>query len=242
MRGLLDRLTRNRASTCISARRIAQGWYSRGLDPATAAHYAQVETTTGEDRYPKVMALCAQISPSLQPQRSPQRILSFGCSSGEECHSLASHFPEAQIVGTDINRAMLARAQEANANPRITFLGPTQLDGSGLDFEFVFALSVLCRFPESRYLDDLSQIFPHSRFEQIVERIDSFILPGGIFVLINTNYDFLETVVGQRYRPIDSPKNKRRTHVPLFGRDSRKITQGQPDFLPLIYQKEGPKN
>ena len=59
--------------------------------------FHQIPNTTALNRYPEIFACAANAAPDTR------RILSFGCSTGEECVTLASYFPAAQIVGTDIN-------------------------------------------------------------------------------------------------------------------------------------------
>jgi hypothetical protein len=63
---------------------------------------------TALDRYPEIFAAAAAAAPNAR------RILSFGCSTGEECVTLANYFPNAQIVGTDINPVNLLKARRTN--------------------------------------------------------------------------------------------------------------------------------
>ena len=49
------------------------------------------------DRYPELFRAASQQMPDAT------RILSYGCSTGEECATLTRYFPAAEIVGTDIN-------------------------------------------------------------------------------------------------------------------------------------------
>ena len=49
------------------------------------------------------------------------RILSFGCSTGEELMSLAAYFPDDELFGCDVNEGALDKAREvANLLPNCT--------------------------------------------------------------------------------------------------------------------------
>lgn len=69
--------------------------------------------TTGEDRYPGLFdALVRHLADIPSP-----RVLSFGCSSGEEVRALRKRLPGAKIVGIDLNRRMIAKARLADPSP-----------------------------------------------------------------------------------------------------------------------------
>ena len=55
--------------------------------------------TTSDDRYPNIFEQVRKLA----GDGTNVRILSFGCSTGEEVFSLRQYFDEARIVGLDIN-------------------------------------------------------------------------------------------------------------------------------------------
>ena len=57
----------------------------------------QTSGTSWPERYPELFDLAASIAPDAG------RLLSFGCSSGEELEALRRRFPKAEIVGAEIN-------------------------------------------------------------------------------------------------------------------------------------------
>ena len=77
--------------------------------------FHQIPNKTSLDRYPEIFAAAVAAVPEAR------RILSFGCSTGEECVTLASYFPGALIVGTDINPLNLLKAMK-HRNDRIRFV------------------------------------------------------------------------------------------------------------------------
>jgi trans-aconitate methyltransferase len=70
---------------------------------------------TALDRYPEVFAAAAAAAPDAR------RILSFGCSSGEECVTLAEYFPKSEIIGAEINVLSLVKAWKKRTD-RIRFV------------------------------------------------------------------------------------------------------------------------
>ena len=89
---------------------------------------------TALNRYPEVFAAAAP---------GARRILSFGCSTGEECVTLAEYFPKAEIVGADINPVILLQARKHRSD-RIRFVYASDRILSGLGgFDAIFCMAVL---------------------------------------------------------------------------------------------------
>ena len=89
---------------------------------------------TALNRYPEVFAA---------PAPDARRILSFGCSTGEECVTLAEYFPKAEIVGADINPVILLQARKHRSD-RIRFVYASDRILSGLGgFDAIFCMAVL---------------------------------------------------------------------------------------------------
>lgn len=89
----------------------------------------QTNAVTWPDRYPGIFAACR----SHIGDGTDRRILSFGCSTGDEVLTLRRYFPAATIVGAEINRRSLAICRRLPVDPGITFiaLGVRRFDGTG---------------------------------------------------------------------------------------------------------------
>ena len=88
-----------------------------------SVHARQIHQTapyTWLDRYPELFDLAARLAPDAR------RILSFGCSTGEELVSLRRRFPEAEIVGAEINPRIARRSARSltAADPRMDVIPP----------------------------------------------------------------------------------------------------------------------
>ena len=97
----------------------------------------QLVDWTAPDRYPEIFAAAAAAAPDAR------RILSFGCSTGEECVSLAQYFPKAENVGAEINVLSLLKAMKKRSD-RIRFVYSSDRILSRLGgFDVVFCMAVL---------------------------------------------------------------------------------------------------
>lgn len=148
---------------------------------------------TALNRYPEIFAAAVAAAPDAG------RILSFGCSTGEECVSLASYFPKAEIVGADINPVIVLKARKQHRSDRIRFVYASDriLKKYG-GFDVVFCMSVL-RNPEPARRDGR---YPFERFEERALFIESLVKPGGILVIHNSTYRFSDTAHRSRYEKI----------------------------------------
>jgi hypothetical protein len=175
----------------------------------------QTSGTSWSERYPELFDLAAELAPRAG------RILSFGCSSGEELEALRRRFPTAEIVGAEINaRLRRTAAQRMAGDRRVSVVRPDEIDGM---FDVVLALSVLQRLPDQvakRGVDDLSASYPFERFDAEVTRLAARIVPGGLLCVTNAHYRVEDSDVAGLFEPVSgSPPMSH----PLFGRDSRRL-------------------
>lgn len=134
----------------------------------------QVSGHTEPDRYPELFDLAAK----LQPEAA--RILSFGCSTGEEIEAIRRRFPAAEIVGAEINPKSRSAARRRMRNDaRAQVVGPHAIQG---EFDLIFALAVLQVQPHrvvDAGIDNLSAIYPFERFDRQVSGLAGRLRPGG---------------------------------------------------------------
>lgn len=181
-------------------------------------HARQVHQTTpetAEDRYPELFDLAASLAPGAE------RVLSFGCSTGEELAALRRRFPRAEIIGAEINpRSRKIAARRVSADRRSSIVPPTALNRN---FDVIFALSVFQREPHKMAemeIEDLSPYYPFVRFDEGVSDLVRKLRPDGLLCIINAHYrvedssvrHLLEAVTASP--PMDSI---------LFGPDGRRL-------------------
>ena len=159
----------------------------------------QVTTVTAEDRYPELFDLASTLAPNAA------RILSFGCSTGEELDSIRQRFPHAHIVGAEINpRARRAAARKAAADDAMRVVPPKDIAGP---FDIIFALAVLQREPHKVAEMDLGNIashYPFARFDASVGGLVGLLCPGGYLCISNSHYRVEDCSVIRVLEPIAS--------------------------------------
>jgi hypothetical protein len=155
------------------------------------------------------------------------RILSFGCSNGQEVLSLRSYFPDAIIFACDVNLGALHEAAETlAADEAILFVSSDVAIAAHGPYDVVFAMSVLCRFPESAdpALQDLSSLYSFAAFTAATSILAGNLDPGGLLCIYNANYDFLATPGSRGFRPVRSPLIPGSGFVDRFGADGKRQT------------------
>jgi predicted O-methyltransferase YrrM len=181
------------------------------------AEVHQTTPYTTEDRYPELFELAAKLSPNAK------RILSFGCSTGEELVALRRRFREAEIVGAEINpRSRRIATRRVRRDVHATVVRPEAIAGS---FDIVFVLAVLQREPHKiaeMDVDDLSAHYPFQRFDQAVSQLVARLQTGGLFCVTNAHYP---VEVATAFAELEAIAGAPSMGPPLFGRDGRRLSR-----------------
>jgi SAM-dependent methyltransferase len=197
----------------------------------------QPYSLTGFDRYPHIFAFVS----SRLSAHSASRLLSYGCSTGEEVFTLRSYFPQAEIVGIDINprsiHICLKQLKRGRAT-RIRFELAGSPDAEPDDcYDAVFCLSVLrhgelgISHPES-----CSHLICFTDFEKTVAGLCRCLKPGGYLIIRGSNFRFADTAVSSGFDAVFSVEDKApRKDSPVYGSDNRYL----PDtvYNDVIFRK-----
>lgn len=195
-------------------------------------HYYQRSTVTMPNRYP----LLFRQTQSYLGDGDNICILSFGCSTGEEVFTLGEYFPNATIVGVDINKWCIRQCRKTNHSERYFFLHRLSSEfEQATSFDAIFCMAVFQR-TENRTSSDngLSIDFTFSHFEQEIEMLDGKLKEGGILVVDHSDFSFMDTACSTRYAPLDCENNQLQRCRPLFDRDNRKIADTQNAFRVFV--------
>jgi SAM-dependent methyltransferase len=176
----------------------------------------QLPNQTALNRYPEIFAATAAVAPHAK------RVLSFGCSTGEECVTLAEYFPAAQIVGTDINPVTLLKARKHRTDRiRFVYAGDRILSGFG-GFDVVFCMAVLRTSKRGSWA--VHKHYPFDRFVERAQFLESLVKPGGLLVIHNAAYRFSDVPRRFTYDTLP-PVVQRRDKVYL----PDGVTEAKPD-------------
>ncbi len=156
----------------------ARTWYKSN------PHYCQSSHMTKEERFPQIFDNAKKLQPNAK------RLLSFGCSTGEECQALSKRFPAAEIIGYDIDSYTVQSARKKNKNEQIFF--HDELGGTGT-YDLVTALMVFFCMEEP---------IPKDRFVSCLKKIDRHLNVGGVLMIYTSDYDPKE-ILGDNYEDLN---------------------------------------
>jgi hypothetical protein len=186
----------------------------------------QITPLTAADRYPELFDLAAELAPCAN------RLLSFGCSTGEEIVALRSRFPEAGIVGAEINGRSRRIAAQRVADDRLSIImHPRSVRGT---FDLVFALAVLQREPDrvvALDVQDISPFYPFARFDAAVQMLVESLRVGGLLCVVNAQYRVEDSSAAAQLEPIAATVQPR---APIFAADGRRTCQ---PIIPAVFRK-----
>lgn len=190
------------------------------------------------DRYPWLFAFAATHIRS----RPELRILSFGCSRGEEVFSLRKYFASAAIKGIDINprniARCLARARvEDSANVNFEIAATTHGEPTRF-YDAIFCLAVLCNGDLTTSGAQRSD--PLLRFEQFERTVVDFarcLKPGGLLVLHATNFRFCDTAAAAEFDVVYEVDAKHLAPDVLFDRNNRLMRGERERYRPVAFVK-----
>lgn len=155
----------------------------------------QISHYTSMNRYPDIFTEVKSKYPT------PQRILSFGCSTGEECVTLHKYFPCANVIGLDINEEIIEQNKIQNKYEKIEY--HSKVDSLKNKYDLIFANSVLCVWPEN------TGEYTFETFEETLKVIDDLLNVEGILCIYNSKYLFTETIIfHQNYKIINTQHNE----------------------------------
>lgn len=177
--------------------------------------------TTAVNRRPKLVQAISEIV----PDGDKKKVLSYGCSTGEELVELRQKYHRAQLFGTDLNRTSLRKAKTTLADCAVELFVSTEADLRRYGpYDLIVACSVFIRHPEDTHTDDLSRLYPFRVFEKGILRLFENIKPGGLMCIHNANYRVMDTDLAASLRAIRHPDVAQSPNVPLFASSGRKLS------------------
>lgn len=177
------------------------------------------------DRYPRIFTyVCKRLSNIETP-----RLLSYGCSTGEEVFSLRRYFPLAEIVGIDINSRSIAICKKKlrrHNDKRIRFKLTGSPDTEPASFyDAIFCMAVFRHGDLGiQKVENCDHLIRFADFERTLAALNKCLKPGGYLVIRHSNFRFADTAIATEFdvalntntkAPIDA--------TPLYGPDNRRL-------------------
>lgn len=177
---------------------------------------------TFENRYPRIFRFVE----SELGAGSDVKILSFGCSTGDEVFSLRGYFPRAAIKGIDINPGNIAacrRRLKRMADAAISFeIASSTAAEPAACYDAIFCMAVLRH--GSLGLPGVTRCDHLIRFEDFAQAIEDFkrcLKPGGLLVVRHSNFRLCDTPAGADFETILRVKIRNPSEARIFGPDNQ---------------------
>ncbi|MDQ6422471.1 methyltransferase domain-containing protein [Paenibacillus sp. LHD-117] len=210
---------RNAARTAVRAITSKEFRSIIQLRVLNAQHVHQTTPLTSMNRYPVIFSACRDYL----GDNGNLKILSYGCSTGEEVLTLRQYFPTAHIVGAEINKHSLAVCKKRSVDEKITFVhssfGELQKHGK---FDAIFCMAVLQRKPnliEGKGITSLQKIYPFEKFEKQLIDLDKLLKPQGLLTVHYTQYSIMDTTIAPQYESLGD-YNQDDYRSPVFDKNS----------------------
>ncbi len=188
--------------------------------------------TTSVERYPDIFQQVRELA----GDGAGMRILSFGCSTGEEVFSLRRYFPNATLAGIDINPFNIAvcRFRRVKAREkRMSFAVAGSTAGeANASYDAILAMAVF-RHGELNTSPPPAKtgaLIRFADFEQSVADLGRVLKPGGLLVIQHAMFRFCDTSAAKEFETVFGVK--RDEPAPLYGRDDCLLPDAEyPDVV-----------
>ena len=188
----------------------------------------QPSDRTRPNRYPRIFRFVQERLGA----GSDVRILSFGCSTGEEVFSLRHYFANARIHGIDIDAPSIATCRKqlaAHPDPRISFTVADSVanepDGA---YDAIFCMAVLRDGRlNARDTQRCDPLLDFADFAKIIADFARCLRPGGLLTVVSSNFRLSDTACAPLFRPVF--RRNIDIQTPVFGPDNRRI-EGETCF------------
>lgn len=185
----------------------------------------QPSNRTAVDRYPRTFRFVQ----SALGADNAVKILSVGCSTGEEVFSLRGYFPRATIKGIDINARNIAACRKSlrrvgDAGISFETAGSTAGEPAGT-YDAIFCMAMLRHGALAR--PGVTRCDHLIKFEDFAAAIRDFsrcLKPGGLLAIRASNFRLADAPAAADFESVLRSEVKHPERVPIFGTDNRLLS------------------
>lgn len=192
---------------------------------------------TALNRYPGIFSFVREALAGV----AVPRVLSFGCSTGEEVFTLREYLPNAAITGIDINHwniSVCHRRAERLGHSNMEFrLKADAQDEISESYDAVFCMAVFRHGGLSEgNAPGCDHLIRFEDFERTLAEIDRCLKPGGYLSVMHSNFRFCDTEISKNYETVLTlDREQQPSGVPLYGRSNRKLVEAV--YNAVVFQK-----
>ena len=199
-----------------------------GLFTRNSQH--QRVTFTLPNRYPLIFQKCTEYFAS--HNNTNPKILSFGCSTGEEVFTLGGYLPQSQIIGVDINSWCIRHCMKINTNPNYSFFNrKSKMFEKLTSLDAIFCMAIFQRTENRKSLDNrIAKGHTFGQFESEIKVLDRKLKVGGLFIIDHADFCFMDTTCANNYKPLVFEQNQLLRIRPLYDRNNQKIADQQFNY------------
>jgi hypothetical protein len=157
----------------------------------------------------------------LRSPRDWSKVLSFGCSTGEELVGIRAILPKAHIYGCDISEpaVQLATPLASNLSCKL-FISTSEAVTAHGPYDIIFAMSCLCLCPAGANPDGTAKLRPDV-YQMLLSGLVDNLSPGGLLIIYNSQYRVHDFIPAHLLQPLPSLHTGDNGFVPRFQKDGR---------------------
>jgi hypothetical protein len=155
--------------------------------------------------------------------QSSLKILSYGCSIGDEIEDILTYFHQATIYGCDISEEAVRIASERHkhcSRVNIFLSSPAAITKHG-PYDAIMAMNVLVRWPDTFGMQNIAAVYPFSEFEETISNMARSLTQDGLMAIYNSSYFFDHTSVRDQFEACLQAKPTENGWVEKYSKDGK---------------------
>jgi hypothetical protein len=152
---------------------------------------------------------------------------------------LGDYFPQAKIIGVDINSWCIRQCKKMSRNPNFSFYNRKSRTFENLaEFDAIFCMAVFQRTENRSNSDNrIAKGHTFEQFESEIKVLDQKLKVGGLFIIDHSDFRFVDTSCAIHYKSLNFEKNQLLRRRPLYNKSNQKIADEQINYR--VFEKIG---